>query len=31
VFLAKASERDRKTLLYMAQKMARPVSAGKSR
>jgi transcriptional regulator with XRE-family HTH domain len=31
VFLAKASERDRKTLLYMAQKMARPVSARKSR
>ncbi len=25
-FLGKASERDRKTLLYMAQKMARPVT-----
>ena len=29
VFLGKASERDRKTLLYMAQKMARPVSGGR--
>jgi transcriptional regulator with XRE-family HTH domain len=30
VFLGKANERDRKTLLYMAQKMARPV-AGRSK
>jgi transcriptional regulator with XRE-family HTH domain len=29
--LAKANERDRKTLLYMAQKMARPVTVRKSR
>jgi transcriptional regulator with XRE-family HTH domain len=29
VFLGKASERDRKTLLFMAQKMARPVTGGR--